>query len=174
MLILDLLEFTWQHTHFLVSSWASVLPLQSSLSSANLVSYFTGKIRASKRELLQALTFTTYPLTCSCLYSLLALSVCTRFHPHSPSQGPHSISFFQLSPLYLSYLHTKMLFHSGWCDSVDRVPACERKGHRFGSRSEYILGLQARSPVGGMWGATDQCFSPFLSPSLPLSLKISK
>lgn len=60
-LILDLLEFTWQHTHFLLSSWASVLPIQSSLSSANLASYFTGKIWARKRELLQALNLHNLP-----------------------------------------------------------------------------------------------------------------
>ena len=34
------------------------------------------------------------------------------------------------------------------------------------------LGCWARSPVGGMWKATTHwCFSPSLSPSLPLSLK---
>ena len=36
-------------------------------------------------------------------------------------------------------------------------------------------GLQARSPVGGMWEATTHwCFSPSLSPSHPLCLKINE
>ena len=37
-----------------------------------------------------------------------------------------------------------------------------------------VTGLQARSPAGGVRDATDQCFSPSLSPSLPLSIKINK
>ena len=36
----------------------------------------------------------------------------------------------------------------GWCGSVDSVPACEPKGHRFNSQSEHMPGLQAGSPVG--------------------------
>ena len=58
---------------------------------------------------------------------------------------------------------------------VDWVPACEPKGHQFNSQSGHIPGLQARSPVGGAWEATAHwCFSPCLSPSLPLCLKINK
>ena len=63
----------------------------------------------------------------------------------------------------------------GWCGSVDWVLACEPKGHQFNSQSEHMPGLQARSPVGGMWAATRHWyFSPSLSPSLSLSLKINK
>ena len=51
----------------------------------------------------------------------------------------------------------------------------EPKGHQFNSQSGHMPGLQARSPVGAMWDVTTHwCFSPSLSPSLPLSLKINK
>ena len=64
---------------------------------------------------------------------------------------------------------------SGWCGSVDWVLACEPKGHQFNSQSGHMPGLQARSSVGGEWEVTTPwCFSPSLSPSLPLSLKINK
>ena len=36
-----------------------------------------------------------------------------------------------------------------WRGSVDSVPACKPKGHRFGSQSGHMPGLQARSPVQG-------------------------
>ena len=41
----------------------------------------------------------------------------------------------------------------------------------FDSQSGHVPGLPARSPVGGVWEATNRCFSPSLSPFLPLSLK---
>ena len=49
----------------------------------------------------------------------------------------------------------------------------------FDSQSGHMPGLQARSPLGGVRKATDQCISHtlmflFLYPSLPLSLKINK
>ena len=54
-----------------------------------------------------------------------------------------------------------------WCGSVDWVSACEAKGHWFNSQSEHMPGLQARSPVGGLWEETTcWCFSLF--PYLPL------
>ena len=63
----------------------------------------------------------------------------------------------------------------GWCGSVDWVLACEPKGQQFNSQSGHLPGLWARSPVGGMREATTQwCFSPFLSPSLLLCLKINQ
>ena len=41
--------------------------------------------------------------------------------------------------------------------------------------SGYMPGLWARSPIGGAQEATThRCFSPFLSPSLPLYLKTNK
>ena len=61
----------------------------------------------------------------------------------------------------------------GWCSSVDWAPACEPKGHRFNSQSGQVPGLQAGSPfVSVQEAATHWCFSPTLSPSLALSLKI--
>ena len=76
---------------------------------------------------------------------------------------------------------SKMSIHPGWCGSVDWVLACESKGWQFDSQSGHMPGWQARSPVGGVQEATNRCislahrcFSPSLSPSLPLSLKIHK
>ena len=67
------------------------------------------------------------------------------------------------------------MLSSGWCGSVDWMPVCKPKGHQFNSQSGHMPGLQARSPVGGAWEATtDWCFSPSLSLSLTLSLKINK
>ena len=66
-------------------------------------------------------------------------------------------------------------FCPGWHSSVDWAWACEPKGHRFYSQSGHTPGLWAMSPVGDSWGATTHwCFSPSLSLSLPLSLKINK
>ena len=46
---------------------------------------------------------------------------------------------------------------------------------QFDSQSGHMPGLWARSPVGGAPEATIHwCFSPSLSPSFPLSLKINK
>ena len=59
--------------------------------------------------------------------------------------------------------------------SVDWVPAYKPKGCWLYSQSGHMAGLWARSPVGGAREATTHwCFSPSLSPSLPLSLKINK
>ena len=67
------------------------------------------------------------------------------------------------------------VWYPGWCSSVDWAPACRPKGCQFDSQSGHMPGLQARSPVGGTQEATTHWFfSPSLSPSLPLSLKISK
>ena len=38
----------------------------------------------------------------------------------------------------------------GWCGSVDWVPACEPKGHRFNFQTGHRPGLWASSPVGHM------------------------
>ena len=46
------------------------------------------------------------------------------------------------------------IYCSGWCGSVDWVPACEPKGRWFNSQSEHMPGLWARSPVSGAWEAT--------------------
>ena len=58
--------------------------------------------------------------------------------------------------------------------------ACDPKDHWFNSQLGHMPGFQAGSPVGGMWEATNGCFSNkwmflyLFSPSLPLSLKINK
>ena len=63
----------------------------------------------------------------------------------------------------------------GWCGSVDWVLACKPMGCWFDSQSGYMLGLQARSPIGDAWEAsTDGFIPPSLSPSFPLSLLKNK
>ena len=44
----------------------------------------------------------------------------------------------------------------GWCGPVDGVPACKLKSCWFDSQSGHMPGLWARSPVGGVWEATNQ------------------
>ena len=75
---------------------------------------------------------------------------------------------------HLYFTSLKMGTRPGWCGSVDWVPACEPKRHWFNSPSGHMPRLWARSLVGGLQKATNGCFSPYLSPSLPLSLKINK
>ena len=50
--------------------------------------------------------------------------------------------------------------------------ACKPRGRQFDSWSGHVPGLWASPPLGCEWEATHWCFSPSLSPSLPLSLKI--
>ena len=67
---------------------------------------------------------------------------------------------------------------SGWCGSGIWAPACELKGHHSIPGQSTCLGCGPGSPLGACQGQpvhvslTHQCFSPSLSPSLPLS-KIS-
>ena len=61
-----------------------------------------------------------------------------------------------------------------WCGSVDWASSCKLGGHWFHFQSGHTPGLPARSRIGGVREAVDQCFAPCLSPSLPLSLKIRK
>ena len=61
-----------------------------------------------------------------------------------------------------------------WCGSVDWASSCKLGGHWFHFQSGHTPGLPARSRIGGVREAVDQCFAPSLSPSLPLSLKIRK
>ena len=69
------------------------------------------------------------------------------------------------------------------CDltAVGWASSCRPKVHWIDSPAGHMPGLQARSPVGGVQerqqinvSFAHQCFSPSLSPSFPLSLKISK
>ena len=72
-------------------------------------------------------------------------------------------------------LYLEQTVSPGWCGSVDWAPACKLMGHRFNSLSGHMLGLGARSLVGGIREATTHWyFSSFLSLFLPLSLKINK
>ena len=52
------------------------------------------------------------------------------------------------------------------------APACEPRGCQFNSLLGHMPEFWVRFPVGGMQEAINWCFSPFLSPSLPFSLKI--
>ena len=70
---------------------------------------------------------------------------------------------------------SKIKISPGRCGSVDWAPACKPKGCHFNSQSGHMPGLWVRSPVWGSQEATTYwCFSPFLSPSLPLFLKINE
>ena len=66
-----------------------------------------------------------------------------------------------------------------WCGSVGWSSSHKLKGCWFDSQSGHMPGLQARSLVGGVQEATNQCFSfilMFLSLFffLPSPLKINK
>ena len=81
--------------------------------------------------------------------------------------------FSPLSPslplsLKINYKNLKKKKSPGWFGSMDWAPNWEAKGHRFDSQSGHMPRLQARSPAGGLKGATTPwCFSPPLSLSLP-------
>ena len=63
----------------------------------------------------------------------------------------------------------------GWCGSVDWALACKPKGHWFHSQLGHMPGWWAKCSVGGVWEVTTHWwFSPSLSPSFSLSLKINK
>ena len=70
---------------------------------------------------------------------------------------------------------TNYYYCPGWCGSVDWLRSCEPRGRWLHSQPGHMPGLWARSPAGGVWEAsTHWCFSPSLSLSLPLCLKINK
>ena len=80
--------------------------------------------------------------------------------------------------LYISFMFRtlkKILFClSGVAQWIDGGPVNQRIASSIPSQGT-CLGGGARSPVGSMGEATTHwCFSPSLSPSLPLSLKINK
>ena len=70
--------------------------------------------------------------------------------------------------------HQIPLYCPGLCGSVDWVLAFEPTVTGLIPGQGTCLVWGARSPVGCMQEATNRCFSPSLSPSLPLSLKINK
>ena len=67
-------------------------------------------------------------------------------------------------------LNKTCILSPGWYGSVDWKPACEPKGHWFNSQSGHKPNLQARSLVGGVWVASNWCFSHI---GVSLSLLIS-
>ena len=83
---------------------------------------------------------------------------------------------FEYSSSMVQVSATKRQIDSpGWCGSVEWVLACQLEGCWFDYQSGHTPGLWARSLVGIVWEATTYWyFSPSLSSSLPLSLKINK
>ena len=66
-----------------------------------------------------------------------------------------------------------------WCSSVGRALFCKPNGNWFISQSGHMSGLWVGAWVGGLWEATNQCFSCtlmflFLFLSLPSSLSKNK
>ena len=67
-----------------------------------------------------------------------------------------------------------------WCGSVGWLLSSKPKGHQFDSWSEHMPGLRVLSLVGECEkqlidvSLSCQCFSPSLSSSIPLSLKINR
>ena len=84
------------------------------------------------------------------------------------------LNTYQCTARYNAHKSSLGFSGPGLCGSVDWAPACELKDLQFDSQSGHVPGLQARSPVGTTWEVTTHCcFSPSLSPSLPLCLKIN-
>ena len=92
----------------------------------------------------------------------------------SYNMSSFGIGPFSLMIIFLGFLQVVACKNScvgpGWCCPVDLVLACEPKGDQFDSQSGHMPGLQAGSPVGGMWEATTVGISLLLflppSPSL--------
>ena len=79
----------------------------------------------------------------------------------------HVLSIWQLPKVWPK----KKANSPGWCSSVDWASVCKPKGRWFNSQSGHMPGLWARSPVRGMWEATNQCISHTLKfSSLSFSL----
>ena len=72
----------------------------------------------------------------------------------------------------------KVFFRPGWCGSVDWVLACKPEGPWFDSQLGHMLGLPAKSPVGGFQPHIDVSLllfpPPFPSLNINKFLKISK
>ena len=106
--------------------------------------------------------------------SLLSLLLCQASLPFVVSQVvqecgikmSYSLPSLKSSPL-----------SPGRCGSVDWVPACKPKGLRFDSQPGHMPGLRAWSPLKGSHERQphiDVSLPLFLSPFLPLSLKVNK
>ena len=123
--------------------------------------------------LLSAFSFSLWLSTIWLWYISRCRSFCLSFLGFS---DPHILPFWKWSvrPLSfrqcLSQFTLESFFSPGWCSSVDWVPACKPKGHQFYSWSGHMPGLQARSPVEGVWEATTHwCISLSFSFPSPLS-----
>ena len=89
--------------------------------------------------------------------------------------GSVPLNSFHSSLILWPVVKKTLGYFPGWCSSVNWAQAWDPEGRSFNSRSGHMPGLWARSPVGGVWEATTHWyFSPSLSPSLPLTLKINK
>ena len=103
--------------------------------------------------------------------------VCVTSKKKTRERFKNVISIHWKSPPDLSLNNNKKnnYFGPGWCGSVHWVWACKPNGRQFDSQSGHMPGLLGRSPVRGAREATTHwCFSPSLSPSLLLSLKVNK
>ena len=143
-------------THFLLQKFFSFFPplkLRCILWSENMVIYCT-----------------VIPQ----FFPQIKLSLAAKAHKKLKSgiNGCFSIRKSMQSYLYIyswEIWFTTRNSGPGWCSSVNWVPACKSNDRRFDSQSGHMLGLQARSPVGGAQEtATHWCFSPSLYPSLTL------
>ena len=68
----------------------------------------------------------------------------------------------------------KISTSAGWGGSLDRVPACEPKGHQFDSQARTYAWVAGQVPSRGRTRDNHTLMFLSLSPSLPLSLKINK
>ena len=100
--------------------------------------------------------------------------------PHLSWQAtyPRNNTWIQISIIFNVFLKISaitwkiLLALAGVAQWIECSP---RTSLRFNSRLGHMPGLWSGSPVGSVWEATTHwCFSPSLSPSLPLSLKINK
>ena len=93
----------------------------------------------------------------------------------SPFRPPSFWNIYHFTYKYfrlLVYNNCLKIYNNALAGVARWVPACEPKGRWFNSQSGHMPGLWTRSQVGDVWEATTHwCFSPFLSPSFPLSLK---
>ena len=78
------------------------------------------------------------------------------------------VSSYSIASVILFYFKSSA-FRPDQCGSVGWASFHKVEGHRFDPWSGHMPGFGPQS--GHVQEATNQCFSPFLSPSLPLSLK---
>ena len=69
------------------------------------------------------------------------------------------MDFFFFNTEKLRSLVKMMMMGPDSCGSMGWVLSHKVKGPQFDSWSRHMPGMRARSPVGGVGGATNQCFS---------------